>query len=339
MKNVILCLAALSLFFSCSDRQKASAPSAVKVVTQTVSRNSFDNSNSYVGTVDAGASSVLSFETGGKITRLLCREGDRVAKGQLLGTVSPTTLRDSHYATQVTLQQAQDAYKRMKKLHDEGVIPEIKWVEIETKLRQAEAAERIAREQLSHTELYAPFAGVVTSRSAEVGMNVLPDQPVYKIADVSAVDVNFSVPEKEINNIRVGEKAQVTVDAAGARVFDAVVKEKGIVADEVSHTYNVRLSLSGASYVLLPGMACSVRLSSQTTDSAFVVPMGAVELDTDNVRFVWLSCNGKAVRRNVEVGDFSGGGVEIISGLNEGDKVIVSGMQKVSEGMRVTEGR
>lgn len=85
-----------------------------EVVTQTVSRNSFDNSNSYVGTVDAGASSVLSFETGGKITRLLCREGDRVAKGQLLGTVSPTTLRDSHYATQVTLQQAQDAYKRMK---------------------------------------------------------------------------------------------------------------------------------------------------------------------------------------------------------------------------------
>ena len=196
MKNVILCLAALLLFFSCSDRQKASAPSAVKVVTQTVSRNSFDNSNSYVGTVDAGASSVLSFETGGKITRLLCREGDRVAKGQLLGTVSPTTLRDSHYATQVTLQQAQDAYKRMKKLHDGGVIPEIKWVEIETKLRQAEAAERIAREQLSHTELYAPFAGVVTSRSAEVGMNVLPDQPVYKIADVSAVDVNISVPER-----------------------------------------------------------------------------------------------------------------------------------------------
>ena len=337
MKRFSYCLLMALLLVGCGKEQKQTSSRKVKVSTMTVGVDCSLGSNTYVGTIDSESASILSFEAGGKITRLLVREGDRVAKGQLLGTVSPTTLRDSHYATEVTLQQAQDAYRRMKKLHDEGVVSEIKWMDVETKLRQAEAAERIAREQLSHTSLYAPFAGVITSKDGEVGMNVLPDQPVYKIANVSAVDANFSVPESEINAISIGQKAKISVNAAGGKTFAGVVKEKGIVADAVSHTYNVRLSLLNTSGKLLPGMACSVSLESRAEHQTVIVPMGAVELDTDNTRFVWIVSGGKAHRRNVSVGDFSSGGVEILSGLTGGDRVIVSGMQKVSEGMAVVE--
>lgn len=339
MKSILCCAMSLLLLCSCGEKNDNSSIMPVKVKTVAVGNSVDGDPYGYVGTVDAGSATVLSFETGGKITRLLVREGDRVAKGQLLGTVSPTTLKDSHYATEVTLRQAEDAYRRMKPLHDQGVISDIKWVDVETKLRQAESAERIAREQLSHTNLYAPFSGVITSRVGEIGMNVLPDQPVYKLADVASVDVNFSVPENEINNIKVGSTASVKVDAAGGSVCTGVVKEKGIVADAVSHTYNVRLSLLNSGGKLLPGMVCSVlrHTGAVATPPAVVVPMGCVELDTDNTRFVWIVEGGKAHRRNVTLGDFSNGGVQVVAGLNRGERLIVDGMQKVSEGMVVTD--
>lgn len=334
--NILVAVATLLLFCGCGKKEAKKDESSVKVGVTTVSVGDCSGSNEYVGTVEASSTTVLSFEIGGNITRLLVKEGDHVAKGQLLGTISPTTLKDSHYATQVTLRQAQDAYNRMKKLHAEGVISEIKWVEIETKLRQAEAAERIAKEQLSHTSLYAPFSGVVTSRQGDVGMNVLPDQPVYKLADVSRMDVCFSVPENDIAGVSLGEKAVVRVKAEGNAMYTGVVKEKGIAADDISHSYSVRLTIDGHGGCLLPGMVCSVALQKEATDG-LIIPMGAVELDTDNSRFVWIVRNGRAYRRNVQVESFAGNGVRVVSGLSSGDRIITSGAQKVSEGMSVVE--
>lgn len=339
MKHTTTCLLILLTLYSCSNKQKEPAKEPTKVDIIQVGSQADNDTCGFVGTVDANAGTILSFESGGKITRLTAREGDRVRKGQLLGTVSPTTLHDSHYATQVTLAQAQDAYKRMKQLHAQGVISDIKWVEVETKLHQAESAERIAREQLSHTNLSAPFNGVITSRDGEIGMNVLPDQPVYKLADVSRVDVNFSVPENEISGIAVGSSFLVKVDAAGGRTFNGIVKEKGIVADAVSHTYNVRLTLPNTDGKLLPGMVCKVLHQANKGKGSIIIPMGAVELDTDNTRFVWLERNGKAHRQNIKTGIFSGGGVTVTNGLNGGERLIVGGMQKVSEGMPVRENK
>lgn len=336
MKKALLFLLLPVLFLSCTADKSVKGDKKVIVKVETVSGGETASANSYVGTVAANSGTVLSFQTGGNVTRLNVREGDHVRRGQLLGTVSPTTLRDSHYATEVTLRQARDAYSRMKKLHDEGVVSEIKWVEVETKLQQAEAAERIAREQLSHTSLYAPFDGVITSRDAEIGMNVLPDQPVYKLAKIANVDVNFSVPEAEISRIAAGSRALVKVDALGGRAYEAVVAEKGVVADAVSHTYNVRLAVNNADGKLLPGMVCSVNLRSAASGtSAVVIPMRCVELDTDNTRFVWVVEGGKARRRNVVIGDFAGNGVLVVSGLAAGDRLIVEGAHKVSEGTAV----
>ena len=334
---LVLSVAALLLPSCGGDHKDKGRTETAKVAIVTVGGGEYSSDNSYVGTVDGSNATILSFETGGNITRLLVGEGDHVRRGQLLGTVSPTTLQDSHYATAVTLEQARDAYQRMKKLHDEGVISEIKWVEVETKLRQAEAAERISREQLSHTSLYAPYDGVITAKVVERGMNVLPNQPIYKLAKITAVDVNFSVPEREITDIAVGSKAQISVDALGGRTYEGTVTDKGVVADNVSHTYNVRLSVQNADGKLLPGMACAVSHGVRNSSSPIVIPMNCVELDTDNTRFVWVVSGGKAHRRNITVGDFAAGGIQVIDGLRVGDRLITDGAQKVSEGMKVAE--
>lgn len=337
MKDTIVFFIVAVFLVACGGNEKKSGKRAVKVGIETVSDGASCIGNEYVGTVESSSETVLSFELGGNITRILVNEGDKVVKGQRLADVSPTSLKNSYEASVATLAQAKDAWHRMKKLHEEGVVSEIKWVEIDTKLKQAESAERISREQLSHTSIVAPFSGVITGRIGEVGMNVLPGQPVLKLADMSSVDVVFSVPEGDITKVRIGERADVKVDAIGGTVYEGIVKEKGTVADKVSHSYNVRLQLSKVDGRLLSGMVCSVRRKSQELSNQVVIPMGAVELDTDNTRFVWTVVAGKAHRKNIVVGEFLNGGVHVLNGLNVGDKLIVHGTQKVCEGMSVVE--
>lgn len=100
--------------------------------------------------------------------------GDRVAKGQLIATVDPFSMQSSYDAAKASLAQAEDAYRRMKELYDKGSLPEIKWVEVQSKLQQAKSMEEVARKNLDDCKLYAPFSGIISEKMAEVGQNIMP---------------------------------------------------------------------------------------------------------------------------------------------------------------------
>lgn len=332
--------AALLIVAGCGSRKpkQASAPVGVTVVEARAAGSSAGNE--YVGTVVEHEGTALSFEVPGCVQALRADAGDRVQKGQLLATVDPTQLRDAHAAALSTLRQAQDAYKRFKPLHEQGVLSDIKWVEVQTRLEQAQSAEAIARTQLQRTALRAPFSGVISQRTAEHGMNVLAGQQIFKLSDISKIDIKISVPEAELASVGIGGKARVAVPALGGSVFGATVSEKGVEADAVSHTYAVKLTVDGTNRRLMPGMVCNVRLASAAlrqgaaaSAQGVEVPLNAIKLDTDNRRFVWIAVGGKARQRYVQLGDFTDGGVCVVAGLGGGDLVITDGSQKVSDGM------
>ena len=347
----LLLLAVLTgMLTACSDAKKQEAKAPVAVSTVTVGEDAHAGDKEYVGTVVERTGTSLSFEVPGRVMKLMADNGDHVRKGQLLGVVDPTSLRDAHRAALATLRQAEDACKRFEPLHHQGVVSDIKWMDLQTKLEQAQTAEQMARTQLSHTQLIAPFSGVISDRPAELGMNVMAGQPIFHLVDIAAVDIKVSVPESEVSAIRVGDKARVKVSAVGGRTYMATVKEKGVVADAVSHTYDIKLAVQGSDGKLMPGMVCSVWLDADAQpsnekqsaaemesakDMQLTVPITAVKLDADNQRFVWLVVGGKAKCQLVTIGDFVPGGVSITSGLRPGDQVITEGSQKVSEGMKV----
>lgn len=190
----------------------------VKVETISVGNTNLGGTKDYVGTIEEKMGSTLSFEIAGNITSIRVEEGDRVSKGQLLATINPTTVKEAHRATLTTLKQAQDAYRRFLPLHQSGTISDMKWVEIESKLEQAKAAESIARQQLSHSTLTAPFAGVIAAKNVDLGTYVLPGQPVLKLANVAQVNAKVSVPETEISHLHVGDKVKLTVAALSGAI-------------------------------------------------------------------------------------------------------------------------
>lgn len=332
---------ALICLTSCSQQKKADSKAPVSVDVYSVDDMSGSESKDYVGTVEEKTGSTLSFEVAGNITSLRVDEGDHVSRGQVIATINPISLKEAHRATLVTLKQAQDAYNRFLPLHKSGTISDMRWVDIESKLEQAQAAESIARQQLSHSTLTAPFSGVIASKEADMGSYVLPGQPIVKLADVAQVNVKISVPEAEISHIHVGDGITATVAALGGARFDGVITEKGIDANPVSHTYDVKALIANSHGKLLPGMVCNAKVhanakSQQGIPAHVIVPAGCIELDVDNSRFVWTVVNGKAHQQHIQVGDFEGDGVIVLSGLKSGDMVIVGGQQKVSEGMKVS---
>lgn len=320
----------------CTEKSRKLEKKNVKVETIFVGNTNLGGTKDYVGTIEEKMGSTLSFEIAGNITSIRVEEGDRVSKGQLLATINPITVKEAHRATLTTLKQAQDAYRRFLPLHQSGTISDMKWVEIESKLEQAKAAESIARQQLSHSTLTAPFAGVIAAKNVDLGTYVLPGQPVLKLANVAQVNAKVSVPEAEISHLHVGDKVKLTVAALSGAIFRGTISEKGIDANPISHTYDVKVGITNPQGRLLPGMVCNAQVQgSAATPSHITVPPQSIELDVDNSRFVWTVVNGKAHQQPVTTGDFEGDGIVILSGLKAGDQVIINGQQKVSEGMNV----
>ncbi len=335
------------LAVGCSKKREAQTTAeAVKVKEITIGTDgattSARDAYGYSGTVEEENGSSLSFTTGGTILQLKVKVGDRVRKGQLIATVDPTQVKNAYEMAHATRMQAEDAYGRMKQLHDKGSLTELKWVEAQSQLQQAVAAEGIAKKSLADCALHAPFDGVVSEKYAEVGQNAAPGMPIVKLVTTNVLNVKISVPESEMANVRVHQRARIAVQALGGKQYEGYVVEKGIVADPISRSYSVKIRVVGTSNALLPGMVSQVALdrtdaqkASMAAKADVVIPAHLVQLADDNSNFVWVDEGGKAVRRTIVCGEYQSNGVSIVSGLKTGDRLIVEGQQKVSTGTAI----
>ena len=334
--TIFATLTAVLLLSSCSRQQRAKhnvepIPVSVTVISETqesVSQN-------YVGTVEAVSSSSLSFAVPGNVTNVYVKNGQRVAQGTLLAELDPTPYNDSYAAAQATLRQAQDGYDRLKQLHDKGSITEVQWVEIQTKLEQAKSSAALAKKNLDNCKLYAPFAGVVGKTDIALGMNALPGMSALTLLKTDQVEVRFPVPENVISDVRVGQPVRITVSALGNRVCEGKVGGKGVVANPLSHNYEITVPVANRTQDLMPGMVCNVQLVSADSTRNIILPNPTVKVAPDGGHFVWLVQNGRAVQRPVVTGGLAQKGLIVVSGLNAGDSVITRGEQKVSSGMEV----
>ena len=344
----------LTVLVVCGCREKKEETAQpVKVKAETVGVSNGANGESYTGTIEEMNGVALSFTVGGTLKQLLVDEGQMVAKGQLIAVTDGQDARNSLEMSQSSVKNAQaaydqalDAYKRMKMIHDKGSLSEIKWVEAQSNLERAKAAlegakaqTRIASKTVSDTRLYAPFSGYISKKNVEIGQTVAPGLAIVNLVRIDNVKVKISVPETEISTLSNGSAVKVRVDALGNRFFTGRITEKNVSGNALSHTYDVKAVIANPGHKLLPGMIAEVTTpnSSLLTPNSIGLPAGIIQLDADNRTFVWTVVNGKAQKTYITTGDNIGDKVAITSGLQPGDKVITEGQQKVSTGMAVSE--
>ena len=305
--------------------KEKSTPIAVEVIT--VDSVAGDMTRTYVGEVQENASVAVSFATGGRIERVYVREGNRVRAGQVLATVNNATAQNAYNTAKASLQQAEDAYQRLKKVYDQGSLAEVKWVEMQAELEKARSLEQIARKQLDDCTLKSPITGVVGTCHAKVGANLLPGEPVLTLLDMGSVSVTFSVPESEISSVSIGDLVYVTVPALNNRTLTGKISERSMTASLVSHSYQVKVSFPNSDKSLLPGMVCKVMLSLPD-NQGFVIPAKCVQTRPEGLS-VWVMENGRAQHRIITSSAFVANGVLVSSGLHPGDTVVTVGMEKL----------
>ncbi len=327
----------LVMFCACSHEstEKNNPRAAVRVKTMTIANNDVKEERSYSGTVEEESGTVVSFSAAGTIKTLSVSEGDNVKKGQLIGTLDDGSLRNAYDIALAALNQARDAYQRMKLLHESNSLPDIKWVDVQSKLSQAESAEKIAKIALDDAKLFAPVSGIVAEKIASIGQTVAPGVPVVKIVDINSVKVAISVPENEIADYSIGSEAIITSKAASGETYCGKLLEKGVTANPLSRSYITKYHVDNTGGKLLPGMICNVAVEKESSTEGMILPVRAVLLAADNSHFVWLDSADIAKKRLVKPGAMLPEGIMIESGLKTGEKVIISGMEKVSQGTKV----
>ena len=329
-----LSIVCIIIFASCAQKDQPQKDTLVNVKTMNVASSSHVIGKSYMGTIEEEDGANVSFGVIGTVVKVMVDEGQFVRKGQALAEVDGQNVRNAYEISAATLNQAEDAYKRLKNLYDKGTLPEIKMVEMETALAKAKAAEAISKKSVEEIVLKAPFDGYVASSAVHVGASVMPGVTGFNLVKINRVKVVLSIPEKEIGKVNVGQKLTFTVSALSDKEFTGKVVSRGVTANAISHAYEVKAIVENQNRQLLPGMVCKVRLENTGGDYLIVVPQQAIQISGQD-KFVWQVKDGKAHRQMVTTGDFVNEGVVVETGLMSGDVIIVEGQNKVSEGVKV----
>jgi membrane fusion protein, multidrug efflux system len=337
LSPVVIYLFTVLLLGCTSNKVQFQENSTVKVKTETVTGSNVMNNLNYIGVVEDESTISLSFSAIGTIEKIFVSEGERVRKGQLIAKLNTTSAQNMYDAAESALKQAQDGFIRLKSIHDNGSLPEIQMVEIETKLQQAKASCNIAKKNLDDCVLYAPVNGIIGKKMAEAGENTIPGKSIVTIIDINTVKVKFSVPEKEINLIPANCISTITVSALGDKAFTGKGVEKNVSANVVSHSYPVHIKLANPEKNLLPGMVCQVNMNLNDKSMSISIPINIVQTKVDGSKFIWLAKDNIAKRTIITTGEAKGNDVEITSGLSAGDRIVTEGYQKISEGDKLTE--
>lgn len=332
-KTFLIAVAVMSLM-ACGGNKTERKAEPVAVETETVKTGSDIQGRTYVGVVEEESTTSISFSASGTLTRVYVEEGQAVRAGQLIAELDKTQAQNMLAAAEAQMKQANDALVRMKQLHDNGSLPEIKWVETQSAVEQAQAALDLAKKNLTDCSVRTPVSGIVGKGVKEAGETVLPALPVASVLNINKVRVVVSVPEKEIADFTPKTPTVISVEALDGRTFQGGIITKGVEADGATHTYDIKIHLQNADHSLLPGMVCQVRVEG-TAGSLMSVPITSVQKNAKGEQFVWTVKNGKAHRNIVTTGRASGNRIAIEQGLAEGEQVVTEGYQKLSEGTEV----
>ncbi len=304
----------------------------------------------YPGTIKAHQTAELGFEVPGRIIEFLVEEGDQVKKGQLLARLDPRDYEAQLRVAQANLEKAQADLQRNENIfkEDPGAISQDEIEKTRRAVKVSQAQLDIAKKALADTRLLAPFDGVVARKLVEDYANVLAKQRVLILHDLSELEIDVAVPERDVvhraANVDKKEwtrrlQPQVIVSALPARRFPARIKEFAMTADPVTRTFSLTLAFAPPTDVtILPGMTARVRIVVDP-DAAFSVPVSAVGSDPDKRPWVWkIDPQTMTVSKcYVKLGPLTRDRVLLVEGVKKGDLVAVSGVRLLRPGMKVRE--
>lgn len=287
-----------------------------------------------VGTLTARDSVVLRAEVAGRIVALNFQEGQEVKQGQIVVQLDDSMADAQVQQAQANLRLTDSQLRRAGQLANQGFISAQAKDEASSKHAVQQAELRLAKVQLDKTQIRAPFTGIAGLKMISVGDYVSPGAELVNIEDIHSLSVDFSVPEQYLAGLKVGMPVSLRLDAFPGEVRMGELSVISPQVDAAARTIRLRARIDNQDGSLRPGLFVRVGLQ-MGTEQALMVPETALA-PAGQQQYIYLVKDGKVSRREITIGVRRDAWVQVIGeALQAGDAVIVSGLQKITDGSPV----
>jgi membrane fusion protein (multidrug efflux system) len=309
-------------------------PSAAPVEISVVARGPISTWLQTTTTLEAQNAAVLVARGQGEVVALEAEEGQWVEKGAVLARLQDTDARLALERAEVAAQMARRDADRGRQLGERGFLSTKDLDDLDLKLRSADVELAQRRHDLEEMRVVAPFSGRVTDRMIQLGETVMPGRECFRLVDVDPMLARVYFPERELSRVRVGQTAQLEVDAHPGREIPARITLVNPVVDRSNGTFKVTLEVRDRDGLLRPGSFARVRIRTGEFGDALLIPRRAT-VNEDGEDFVFVARGDTVARVPIRVGAISGDTSQILAGLSPGDSIVTVGQGGLKQGSRV----
>jgi membrane fusion protein (multidrug efflux system) len=332
------------LFMAISDKKseiQAEQEAAVKqgrppvnTVVMVVEPTTISNRLNLPGSVEAWTQLELTAKVSGTIDKVVVQEGDRFAKGDILAQIESADYQIALDRAQADYDLAKADYERDKSVYAKGVIPPAELEARETNMQTAKADLENAILMLERTTIKAPMDGVVRRLDAKVGMFLGVGDKVAELLQIDRVKAVIGIPESDVTAVRQLDTVDVTIKALDGLRVTGKRHFLSTSPDTLARLYRLELEIDNPDHQILPGMFVRADIVKQKSKEALAIPFYSI-ISRNDEHYVYVEKDGIVEKRPVTTGIMEKWMVEITSGLEAGDHVVIEGHRDVENGSAV----
>jgi RND family efflux transporter MFP subunit len=331
LKGLLIMALAIALT-ACGKKDAAKTKTAVaekpKVTIATVNERDVEQVQVFTATVEPEIKNNIAPSTPGRIRNIFVEVGSYVNKGQRLAQMDALNLSN----TEAQIENLRRIYKRVSELYSVGGSSQ---QELDNAKLQLDLAETNLKNLSENTYLLSPISGVVTARNYDVGDLYTGQMPLLTVMQINPVKLKVNISESYYSKVKVGMPVEVKVDVFENETFPARVSLIYPVIDERTRTFTTELKLNNPGAKVRPGMFARVKVNFGTERRVVVPDRAIVKQSGSGARYVYVYKDGKVFYTQVQLGQRLDKEYELISGVNNGEQVVISGFIKLRDGLEV----
>ena len=299
-----------------------------RVKVADVTARPVDQIQDYTATVEAEVKNNIAPSSPVRIDRILVEVGDRVSKGQKLVQMDAANLTQ----TKLQLDNQKIEFNRIDELYKVGGASKSAWDAQKTQLDISRATYKNLQE---NTQLLSPITGIVTARNYDSGDMYSGGSPIFTVEQIRPVKLLINVSESLFTKVKKGKDVDIRLDVYGDEVFKGKVSLVYPTIDPNTRTFPVEIKIDNNDERVRPGMFARVTIGFGTQNHVVAPDLAIVKQSGAGDRYIYVYKDGKVYYEKVELGRRMGNKYEVISGVNSGDQVVVSGQSRLNNGMEV----
>ncbi|EPJ55865.1 MAG: RND family efflux transporter MFP subunit [Osedax symbiont Rs2] len=347
MRTVLLVTLSATVLISCSKEQENTLTEQLRPVrTMLLSPVDVSRKHEFTAVVDASQKADLSFKVSGQLAEFFVKQGDSVVKGDVIARLDDTDISIQLNEARAIYEKARSEYSRGRALIKKNYISKVDFGKLKASYNSTQAQLEAAKNNLRYTELIASFDGVIAKTYTERYQEISAKSAVVRLHDLNQIKLIVDIPESmmiRLNKSDQQNRVTAVFNSIPEHTFELTFSEVSTLADELTKTYEVIFLMdTPKDFTILPGMTAvvSAELNIDTAAApSFYLPTNVV-LNEGEDHYVFVlnkvaEGKGKISKKVITIGEITPLGIEVFSGLQQGELVVTAGMSKILDGMLV----